>query len=167
MKKSKKQESTPQPGQGTILGTYQYAYGTKLQPWAYFFQRQKYPMLRSQLITALQAGTPLEIESLPEPLLLDAALFARACRSHFDAEVVDDYQGLLNRIDAAWKAWKLEIDEEHKPKFDSPHRDAVSAAIWFGSDEFTTPETQYIPALVDEYLSVDEPPKFFDKVVTK
>lgn len=133
------------------------------QQWETFFARQRSPVLRSQVITALQAGTPFAYEAVPTAALLDVAVVARVCRYHHTAEVVDDYTSLLRRIDELWKRpdWTTKV-------FDQAHAPMVSAAIWWDSKELNDwdPHEYYAVDLIGGYLELEEPLEFFDTVVT-
>src|SRR5258708_1661037 len=71
--------------------------------WAVFFRDQRSPFLRSQLITALMSGHPLELERLTNPVLADVLLLASTTRNYFEAEIIDDWEGLLRKVEEVWK----------------------------------------------------------------
>jgi len=121
--------------------------------WESFFQCQRHPMLRSQLLTALMAGTPLSLEWLPTPMLLDVVLVCTAARNHCDAEIIDDYRGLLDKVNELWSQpnWSCKV-------FSSIHGSRANSILQ-GSAEFTCTEELYIPAMVDWYLT-HEPPQY-------
>lgn len=125
--------------------------------WKLFFRDQRSPLVRSQLITALMSGHVLEVERLPVGALPDVVLFAMAARNYLDAEIVDDYNELLQRTDDKWKdpLWSCKT-------FDQYHSQAVSAAIMWGTTHFKCAEEQYIPDLV-EWLLQHDPPEYFSE----
>jgi hypothetical protein len=125
--------------------------------WEVFFRDQKSPLLRSQLITALMSGHQLEVERLPTATLLDAVLLSMSARSYSEAEIVDDYNALLRRTDAAWKdpMWT-------RRTFDQTHMNAADFIITCGSSEFTCVEDEYIPDLV-HWLLEHDPPEYFSE----
>jgi len=122
--------------------------------WESFFHCQPVPVLRSQLLTTLMAGTPLDAARVPHGALLDAVLLAPACRSYHQAEIVDDYQGLLDRTEEEWRApnWTARV-------FSSIHGNAASF-ILHGAREFSCAEEQYIPAMAAWYIQHDAPAYF-------
>lgn len=126
--------------------------------WETFFRDQRSPLLRSQLITALMSGHPLEVDRLPTATLLDAVLLAMTTRNYFEAEIIDDYDALLRRTNEKWKdpMWT-------RRTFDQTHSNAASF-ILMGSKEFTCHEDLYIPALV-KWLLEHEPPTYFSEEV--
>lgn len=122
--------------------------------WNLFFRDQRSPVLRSQLITALMSGHPLEVERLPTRTLLDAVLLAMTARNYFESEIIDDYNALLRRTDTAWKdpLWT-------KRTFDQLHM-GVCDFILRGATEFKCYEDMYIPELV-RWMLENEPPQYF------
>jgi hypothetical protein len=128
--------------------------------WESFFRCQPNPILRSQLLTGLMAGTRLETERIPTPALLDAVLIAAAARQAHNAEVIDDFQGLLDRTEAAWSRpdWCARV-------FSSIHG-RWADRILKGTQGFDTPEENYIPAFVGWYLDHD-PPEYFERELTE
>jgi len=127
--------------------------------WAFFFQDQRSPLLRSQLVTALLAGTPLEVERLPPGALLDAVLFCMAAREYHSAEIIDDYSALLRRTDTLWK------EPTHSRKvFDQIHSSTADFVLR-GLNEFAAYEESYIPELVGWYLNHDAPEYFGKELV--
>lgn len=124
--------------------------------WHIFFRDQRSPFIRSQLITALMSGHPLEVERLPTSALLDAVLLSMTARNYFEAEIIDDYNALLRRTDTAWKdpMWTRRI-------FDQVHMNAADFIVR-GATEFKCHEDQYIPDLVG-WLLENEPPQYFKK----
>jgi hypothetical protein len=127
--------------------------------WRYFFNGQRCPVLRSQLVTALMAGTQLEVDRLPHAVLADAVLLSLAARAYHNAEIVDDYMGLLDRTNEVWRAPEF----THKV-FDQTHLSTVSF-IARGSTEFRCVEDQYVPVMVGWYLT-HEAPSYFKKELT-
>lgn len=127
--------------------------------WAFFFRDQKAPILRSQLITALMAGKQLEVDRLLTPMLLDVVIVSMASRFYHEAEIIDDYQALLQRTDTAWG------DPMYTRRtFDQVHSN-VASFIVRGSTEFKCFEDQYIPDLVGWYLERPEVPNYFSKEI--
>jgi hypothetical protein len=133
---------------------------TRPKPWELFFKCQRHPVLRSQLLTSLMAGTRFEAERLPTSTLLDAVLIAAAARQEHNAEVIDNYQALLDRTETAWSApnWCAQV-------FSSIHG-RWADRILKGTQGFDTPEEKYIPAMVGWYLEQD-PPEYFAKELTE
>jgi len=103
------------------------------------------------------AGVKLQAARLPSTALLDAVLIATAARNHCDAEVVDDYQVLVDRIAEAWRApdWTARV-------FDSIHAKAADDIVTRGATEFVCAEDQYIDGMVAWYLRQD-PPHYFKR----
>ncbi len=128
--------------------------------WDTFFRDQRNPLLRSQLITALMSGHQLELDRLPTATLLDAVLLSMTTRNYFDAEIIDDYDGLLRRADEKWREplWSARI-------FDQYHSNAASFII-MGTKEFKCSEDMYIPDLV-KWLLDHEPPQYFSRELGK
>jgi hypothetical protein len=128
--------------------------------WESFFRCQRSPMLRSQLLTALMAGTQLIMERVPTVSLLDALLLATATRYYCEAEIVDDYDGLVARTSETWKRpdWSTKT-------FSSVHAN-VANFILLGTKEFNCAEDAYIPAMASWYLAQD-PPEYFTKELTE
>lgn len=128
--------------------------------WERFFQHQRSPMLRSQLLTALMTGgKPLEVESLPSAVLLDTLLLAAVARQEHEAEIVDDYDGLLARVNREWAepAWTCK-------RFDQRHSGLASLIAIGNSVTFTDPDVEYLVTMVGTYLNQDAAPEFFGKV---
>jgi hypothetical protein len=128
--------------------------------WESFFHCQRSPVLRSQMLTALMAGTKLIMERVPTPGLLDALLLSTATRHYCDAEIIDDYDGLLVRTAETWKRpdWSTKV-------FSSMHANAANF-ILLGTKEFNCAEDAYIPGMVEWYLS-QEPPQYFARELTE
>jgi hypothetical protein len=127
--------------------------------WEDFFRCQRSPVLRSQLLTALMAGTPLVVDRLPSASLLDVVLLATAARNHCDAEIVDDYAALLQRARDEWAApgWTaLVFDQQHGNK---------ANYILQGSDWFDNHEESYIPDMVAWYLRQTDAPAVFERKI--
>jgi hypothetical protein len=124
------------------------------EQWMQFFTCQRNPILRSELLTALLAGTSLEESRVPTVLLLDVVLLAFAARTYHDAEIVNDFMGLCERTEEEWSRpdWTCRV-------FNSIHG---NAANWIlkGSKEFGCSEDRYIPEMVGFYLS-HEVPNYF------
>ena len=129
--------------------------------WVRFFRCQRSIMLRSQLVTALMAGTPLEAARAPAGALLDALLIALAARTRCDAEVVDDWVGLVTRAAEKW-ADPLTTSRT----LDQVHADKASILCWRrGEDDgglFAGPEVAYVPAMVAQWIDA-EPPRYFGR----
>jgi hypothetical protein len=128
--------------------------------WESFFRCQRCPMLRSQLLVSLMAGTRLEAERVPVPALLDAVLIAAAARQMHESEIVDNYQVLLDRTEAVWSApnWCARV-------FSSIHG-RWADRILKGATGLDTPEEGYIPSMVGWYLQQD-PPDYFSHEMTE
>ena len=128
--------------------------------WETFFRCQKAPMLRHQVLIALMSGKPFCIERLPSAVLLDVLLLATAARQDCDAEIVDDYDGLVTRVRLAWAKpdWTCKV-------FDNIHLTKASC-ILEDRREFICPEDQYIPEMVGWYLRHDVP-EFIGKELKK
>ncbi len=129
--------------------------------WQLFFRDQRYPFLRSQLITAMMAGKPLEVDRLPGASLLDAVLLSFAARTYHEAEIVDDYEALCRRTEAAWKepTWT-------RRTFDQYHTGTADFIIRGVAQEFICAEDQYIPDMLGSLLA-SEPPAYFREELTK
>jgi hypothetical protein len=128
--------------------------------WESFFRCQRSPMLRSQLLTALMAGTQLVMERVPTSGLLDALLLSTATRYYCEAEIVDDYDGLVARTAETWKRpdWSTKV-------FNSLHAN-VANFILLGTKQFNCAEDAYIPGMASWYLAQD-PPEYFVKELTE
>lgn len=128
--------------------------------WEFFFRDQRSPVLRSQLITALMSGHPLEVERLPKTALLDVVLLSMAARNYHEAEIIDDYNALLRRTDEVWKdpSWT-------RLTFDQTHSNAADF-ILKGMAEFKCHEDLYIPELL-RWLLENEPPVYFSEELTE
>ncbi len=115
--------------------------------WETFFRCQPNPVLRSQLITALLAGVPLQVDRIPTPVLLDAVLLAFAARTYCEAEIVDDFQTLCDRAEEEWRQpdWTTKV-------FSQLHACAANFIINHGSKSFSGVEEQYIVPMVRWYL---------------
>jgi hypothetical protein len=128
---------------------------TRQLSWVAFFSCQTSPVLRSQMLTVLMAGTQLEAARVPIASLLDAVLIAFAARTYCEAEIVDNFRSLCDRTEELWKdpAWTTKV-------FDSMHANAANFIINHGSREFAAVEEQYIPEFVAWYLGHDCPDYF-------
>jgi len=134
-----------------------------LKCWETFFRCQRSPVLRSQMLTVLMAGTPLEAERVPVSSLLDAVLIAFAARMYCQAEIVDDFKMLCERTEEEWRhpEWNL-----HGRLLDSLHANAANFIINHGINSFSCGEEQYIPSMVRWYLD-HECPTYFDEELDK
>jgi hypothetical protein len=150
--RTNRKSSTKKPGTA-VVGD---ADEPRISDWEFFFRDQRSPLVRSQLITALMAGRPLEVERLPAAALLDAVLLSMTARNYLDAEIVDDYHALLRRADEAWRdpMWTRRV-------FDQTHLGAADFVVR-GATEFKCFEDLYIPAFVGGMLAGD-PPVYFKK----
>jgi hypothetical protein len=130
--------------------------------WESFFKCQSSPVFRSQLLAGLMAGTKLEVARIPTSTLVDAVLLATAARTYCDAEIVDDYQNLLDRARDAWRApdWTTRV-------FDSLHLNKADFILTHGQTEFVCTEDEYIPAMVRWYLGQDAPAYFANELETE
>ena len=128
--------------------------------WETFFMCQRSPVLRSQMLTTLMAGTPIEAERVPVAALLDVVLIAMAARQYCAAEIADDYRALLSRTEELWARpdWTTRV-------FSSLHAGTANF-ILKGSTEFTCAEDLYIPSMVAWYMRYD-PPSYFTKELTE
>jgi hypothetical protein len=133
---------------------------SELLCWEVFFYCQPNPVLRSQLLTCLLAGNRLLLDHIPMIMSLDAILISFTARTYCEAEIIDDFQGLLDRTEEEWRQPTF----THRV-FDSMHG---SAANWVikGSQEFGCPEEQYIPRMVQWYLEHDVPAYFVRELET-
>lgn len=122
--------------------------------WEAFFMCQKNPIWRSQLITSMMAGTQLHAESVPNALLLDLLLFATASRYYLQAEIVDDYEALKQRVREEWAKpdWTTKV-------FSQTHARWCNC-ILNGATQFDCPEEKYIPDMVSWYIE-HNPPVYF------
>lgn len=130
--------------------------------WPRFFYCSRSPVLRSQLLTALLAGTPLTAERLPTTALADAVLLCEGARRYHAAEVVDDFAGLCRRVEEKWAepAWTTRV-------FDQLYLNAVGFVTRFRSDcALEMPETGWIPEMVGWYLEHGVP-EYFRREVTR
>jgi hypothetical protein len=129
--------------------------------WEVFFQCQRSPVLRSQMLTTLMAGTALQAECVPTSSLLDAVLISFAARVYCEAEVVDDYARLLERTEELWRApdWTSRV-------FNSIHGNTANFIINHGAREFVCAEEQYVPLMARWYLEHDCP-EYFETELTE
>lgn len=128
--------------------------------WELFFQCQRNPVLRSQLITALMGGTPLIVERVPTALWLDLVLVATTTRECLEAEIVDDYAGLLRMTDERWR------DPLFTSRvFWSIHAGRADFIVRSGGTDvdglWEDPETAYLPGLMTAYLESPGVPEYF------
>jgi hypothetical protein len=128
--------------------------------WAFFFQRQRSPFLRSQIMTALMAGQPFELDRLPPAVLLDVLMLATACRYYLEAEVIDDYPALLRRVNDVWKDPLF----THRV-FDQVHMSTASMLAIHGLEKLEEVEVRYIPSLAEWVLQHDPPTYFLKETV--
>lgn len=119
--------------------------------WESFFQCQRHPVLRSQVLAALMSGTVLEVERLPSPALLDVLLLATAARETCNAEIVSDYDALRTRVEEEWSKpdWTTRV-------FSSAHGRWANC-ILKGTKDFDSPEEAYIPSMVSWFMNHDAP----------
>lgn len=119
--------------------------------WQLFWQCQRSPVLRSQVVAALLAGTVIEVERLPRALLADVAVLATVTRTCCDAEIVDDYQALLQRVEEVWQepTWTCRT-------FDSPYLGWLHFVL-LGSVNLEVPEVAWMPDWIEELLEQDMP----------
>jgi hypothetical protein len=133
---------------------------TKPLCWESFFQCQRYPILRSQLLTAMMAGTVMPAARVPTASLLDVVLIATAAREVLNAEIVSDYNGLLSRTQEEWSRpdWTAKV-------FSSIHGNWANA-ILRGTRNFDAPETEYIVPMTEWYIN-HEAPEYFVRELTE
>lgn len=126
-----------------------------------FFRCQRYPVLRSQIVTALMAGTPLTVERLPTHILLDVVLLATACAEYHNAGIVDDFDLLVDRVKEEWgkPEWTCKT-------FESIHAMWAGSIVYHGTSDFETAEERYIPSLAG-WLLEQTVPQYFAKEITK
>lgn len=131
----------------------------KLPHWETFFRSQKSPILRSQLITSIMAGKPLELDRLPDAALLDVVMLSTTARDYHQAEIIDEHTGLLRRTEEKWKdpLWTTRT-------FDQTHCTAANYILQRGTAEFTCTEDQYVPEFV-QWLLEHDPPKYFSEEI--
>lgn len=147
----------PEPRIDDNEGSRESISGEQRLSWETFFSCQRSPVYRSQLIVSLMAGVQLVVEKLPNGMLLDVLLVATASREKHDAEIVDDYQALLERIEEAWRKpdWTCRV-------FDSIHCMWANCILQGRGKEFDDHDVQYIPELVGWYLAQDSVPDYFE-----
>lgn len=123
--------------------------------WETFFMCQRYPVLRGQLITTIMAGKPLEVARINKHMLLDVVLLATACREQCNAEIVDDFQRLLDRTEEEWRKpdWTCKV-------FSQLHADWANNIINHGTRHFESFEAWYVPTLAQWLLEHDVPNYF-------
>ena len=129
--------------------------------WETFFYEQRSPVLRSQMLTVLMAGTQLEAERVPKASLLDALLMAYAARHYCAAEIVDDFQVLVDRVKEEWDrpTWTTKV-------FSSAHANAAAFIVYRGSRNLDDCEHQYFLRMMEWYLGHDCP-SYFDEELTE
>ena len=128
--------------------------------WETFFRCQPQPVLRSELLTALLCGTPLEVARIPTVALLDVVLLATAARECCGAEIIDDYMALLQRTQDTWSQpdWSCKV-------FASLHGHWANC-ILNGTRNFDSPEDGYIPSMVEWYIDHGMP-NYFSRELTE
>jgi hypothetical protein len=132
---------------------------TRPKCWESFFLCQPNPVLRSELLTALLAGTKLEVQRVPVVSLLDTVMLAFATRTYCNAEIIDDFKALCERAEEEWRKpeWTTRV-------FDSLHANAANYVINHGMQEFAGYEEQYIPVMAAWYLDHTIPEYFVEEV---
>lgn len=107
-------------------------------------------------MTALMSGHPFETERVPKSALLDVLLIASTTREYLNAEVIDDFAALKERVDETWRdpMWTRRV-------FDQTHMNAADF-ILKGTTRFSCHEDQYIPDLV-EWMIQNDPPEYFSE----
>ena len=123
--------------------------------WEIFFYEQRNPVLRSQMLTILMAGTPMEAERVPKAALLDALLLAYAARRYYSAEIIDDFQVLVERVKEEWErpTWTTKV-------FSNSHANAAAFIVYQGARSLDDCEHQYLLNMVEWYLGHDCPAYF-------
>jgi len=129
--------------------------------WECFFRDQPFPVFRSQLLTALMAGTPLDVEHIPVRALADVAIIAAVSRYFCNAEVVTDWKALISKVRELWDAPTF----SHKV-FSNMHLRALASVIYHNSEQsaFSDHDELYLPELVRWYLE-QETPDYFERTV--
>ena len=129
--------------------------------WEIFFYEQRNPVLRSQMLTILMAGTPMEAERVPKAALLDALLLAYAARRYYSAEIIDDFQVLVERVKEEWErpTWTTKV-------FSNSHANAAAFIVYQGARSLDDCEHQYLLNMVEWYLGHDCP-NYFDEELTE
>lgn len=122
-----------------------------MRDWEQCFVSQSSPVLRSQLLAALMAGTQIEADRVPVPALLDAVVLATTARNYCEAEIVDDYQRLLERA----KEERLVDGRDGHCRMHQIHQ--ISFILDGVADELTAPEDQYLERMVTRFLSMEPP----------
>lgn len=130
----------------------------RLHCWESFFRCQKSPVLRSQVLTALMAGTPFAVLHLPNATLLDVLLLSTAARNECNAEIVDDYTTLVDRVREEWckPDWTIRV-------FDSIHANKADYILQ-GASYFDNAEDAYIPRMTAWFLA-HSVPTVFEKTI--
>lgn len=112
------------------------------------------PISVSNLITALAAGTVLQVEHIPVDTLPSVVLLATIGLRSFNQQIIDDYQLLLEKMEAAFKDTTL------------THRDFYHPDLWLVSSisqmgpraEYfldSTPEAEYMFTVYAELINAD------------
>lgn len=129
--------------------------------WETFFVCQPNPVLRSELITSMLVGTPLQFERVPTVALLDAVLLASTARVYCESEIVDDFKALCDRVEEEWRRpeWSCRV-------FSSIHGNAANFIVNHGRQKFAGCEEQYIVDMVTWYLGHDAPDYKAKKITT-
>lgn len=123
--------------------------------WEVVFRCQRSPVYRSEMVTALMAGTAIPVERLPVAMLADAVLMATACREHCAAEVVDDYQLLINRMEETFSR------ADYSARVSDTTFLTKVSSILMGYQPFVDLETDCVPALAAWYLAQVSVPSYF------
>jgi hypothetical protein len=127
--------------------------------WETFFRCQPNPIIRSQLLTALLAGSTIQVDRVPTVALQDVLMLALGARKYCDAEIVDSWQNLKERVFDVW----ARPDFTHR-MMDQTHCLWCSAVVHRGAEEFLNSEERYVPAMVAWYLGHASPSYFVKEI---
>ena len=155
----KRKAAKPEPYVATIATEDDIATGRTRKCWETFFYEQKNPVLRSQMLTALMAGTQLEAERVPKASLLDALLLTYAARRYCEAEIVDDFQVLVDRTKEEW-----DRPTRTTKIFSNSHANAAAFIVYRGSRDLDDCEHQYFLRMMEWYLGHDCPEYFSEEL---
>jgi hypothetical protein len=131
--------------------------------WDIFFRCQRYPILRSQVLVALMAGTVTPTERVPVAALLDVFVLATAARERVDADIVDNYAELERRVREEWDGERFHV-------MSSQHGNCASSIVYLNADRkaiFDRPEDSYIPAMLSKLFEVEEVPQYIGQEMTE
>jgi len=134
----------------------------------YFFQCTRNPVSVSNLIVALAAGTPLQVDRIPPELLAPVVLLSTVGLRVFQQQIVDDYVALFNRMEELWKDCDVTLKLPNGESMQFLHLNPVSGLIMDGprnADYFIgdLPELRYVEQMYHEMVE-DTPENLYEQM---